>query len=264
VYTYEISAKGDRLQVTKVTFIYDDSNLTILETSLSSERLAPYLLLAGNERRYAIALYEWNTKVSEALYGLIQGLEVTLRNSFHRVLTAAYGREDWYEPGGVLLLQPQRDQVEEAKLRIQGDGRAVTPGRVVAELMFGFWTALVGTDYAQRLWDKDLNRAFPTAKLSRKQVAKRLSKIRFLRNRVAHHECIIGKIGHERNLQEDVEQILEAIGWICTTTALWAAQTCSFDLHYGARPLDPSAQPTLPEVAPEDPEILPATEMPVS
>jgi hypothetical protein len=191
--------------------------MALLEKSLSVERLAPYLAMSTNDRRYAIALYEWNTKVSESLYGVMQGLEVTLRNSFHRVLATAYGKDDWYEVAP--LLQNQKKQIQEAKPRILTDSRVVTPGRIVAELMFGFWTTLVGTDYAQTLWDKHLNNAFPAAKLSRKVVASRLQKIRFLRNRVAHHESIIGKLGKERNLQEDLGQILECLGWICPTTA---------------------------------------------
>src|SRR5207249_10452364 len=34
--------------------------------------------------------------------------------------------------------------------------------REIAELMFGFWTSLAGTDYAQTLWDRCLHKAFRT------------------------------------------------------------------------------------------------------
>jgi hypothetical protein len=61
----------------------------------------------------AIRLYERNTKLSEALYGVVQGLEVLLRNSIHRKMTAHIGREDWYEH--VSFLDSEREQIEIAK-----------------------------------------------------------------------------------------------------------------------------------------------------
>lgn len=221
----------------RAEFLYNVSGLQLLVVSISPERLEPYLQIAGGDIRYAIALYEWNTKVSEALYGVTQGLEVALRNAFHRALCTAFAREDWYEVAS--LETDQRTQVDQAKQRIRSDGRTVTPGRVVAELMFGFWTALTGRAYAQSLWDRHLNRAF-RRRLGRKDVAQRLKIIRFLRNRVAHHESIIGKPGSPRDLRQDFEQILEATDWICSTTADWISQTCSFEVHYSARPASSS------------------------
>jgi hypothetical protein len=110
--------------------------------------------------------------------------------------------------------------------------------------MFGFWTSLVGTDYAQTLWDKHLYLAFRATKVGRKTVAKRLKKVRFLRNRIAHHESIIGKRGYERNLKQDVSEIIETTSWICPITAQWIAHTSSFELNYAKRPKIP--EQTLP------------------
>jgi len=243
VYSHKISRRPKTLQERNEGFIYDDETLEKLERSISTERLFPYLQLAENNRFYAIALYEWNTRVSEALYSIIQGLEVALRNSIHEVLTDAYARPDWYEVAP--LLEDQRRQIDQAKGRIQEDGRDVTPGRVVAELMFGFWTSLAGTYYAQSLWDKHLYKASTAGGFGRKLVAKRLKKIRLLRNRVAHHESIIARLNNERNLKQDTQEIFEALGWICRTTARWVAHNSSFDYHYSMRPTDPNAQPRL-------------------
>ncbi len=228
-------------------FTYDEADLSLLERSISAERLTPYLAMAHSDSRYAIALYEWNTKVSEALYGVMQGLEVSLRNALHEVMTEAYAREDWYEIAP--LLPEQVEQVRVAKARIVSAGRQVAPGRVVAELMFGFWTALTGTAYAQPLWDKHLYKAFRTKRVGRKTAAKRLHKIRALRNRVAHHECVIGKLGKERNLRKDCQEIFEALGWICDSTARWIVCTSSFHQHYCSKPTDPKSETTLPEVS---------------
>jgi hypothetical protein len=53
--------------------------LDALETSLSRQRLATYVNAAGGDREQAVRLYTWNTAVSAAFYGPLQGLEVAPR-----------------------------------------------------------------------------------------------------------------------------------------------------------------------------------------
>jgi hypothetical protein len=238
-------ARNDRTQhppQTQEQFRYDDQTITRLERSLSIERLGPYLELADTNRTYALQLYEWNTNISEALYGILQGFEVTLRNAIHETLSEAYARDDWYEVAPLRATEQLR--IAEAKKRIADDGDQASPGRVISELMFAFWTSLVGTDYAQTLWDKHLYKALREHPTGRKEVAKRVKKVRFLRNRVAHHESVIGRAGQERDLRKDVREILEATSWICQTTAQWIAHNSSFDANYSRRPSPP--QPELP------------------
>jgi hypothetical protein len=226
-------------------FVYDEPTLIALEGSLSLERLAPYLELAEKDRVYAIRLYEWNARVSESLYSLLQGLEVTLRNKINQVLSQAFGQEYWWDVCG--LQQKQIDEVHKAIERILDDGRDVTSGRIVAELMFGFWVSLFGTDYAQSLYDHHLRKCFPMQKVGRKDVAKNLKKIRFLRNRVAHHESVIGRLGLERNLKKDVQDILEMIGLMCPTTAKWVSANSTFDSQYDRRPQKPPIAELFPK-----------------
>lgn len=66
-------------------------------------------------------------------------------------------------------------------------GRTATLGKVIAELPFGFWTLLVSNRY-ESLWRLSLHRAFPHARSRRQIIHWRLDAIRFLRNRIAHHE----------------------------------------------------------------------------
>ena len=63
------------------TFFYTTEILDQLETPLSRERLRTYLDTAGGDRGKAIRLYVWNTEISAAFYGPLQGLEVVLRNA---------------------------------------------------------------------------------------------------------------------------------------------------------------------------------------
>ena len=77
-------------------FSWDENILDDLEASFSAERLGTYLKAAGGDRARALHLYTWNTAISAAFYGPLQGLEVALRNAMHRRLTAFYGAA-WYD-----------------------------------------------------------------------------------------------------------------------------------------------------------------------
>jgi len=212
-------------------FIYSTAQIASLERTLSIDRLSPYLAASGGDKKAAILLYEWNTTLSEGLYGLLQGLEVALRNAMHEALTAGLGRADWYDC--VVLQFPLEEALRKAKRKLGQEGKALSAGRIVAELSFGFWTGLTGPFYAQNLWIPHLRHAFPHKRLGHKTVHGRLDAIRKLRNRVAHHESIIS-----RDLSADLTHILEVVGWICADTAIWLGETNTFQWRvkgYGQR-----------------------------
>src|ERR1700692_4682724 len=97
---------------TSKTFGYEPKDITALELALSPERLQPYVARAGGSRAKAILIYERNTALSEALYGVTQATEVGLRNSIHRVLCAAYGAM-WFDH--ITLEEIQAEKVSTAK-----------------------------------------------------------------------------------------------------------------------------------------------------
>jgi hypothetical protein len=76
---------------------YTEEQMVAIERSLSPDRLNSYMIQAKGDRNTAIHLYEQNTELSEALYGVIQGLEVTLRNSMDRILRSGIGFDNWYD-----------------------------------------------------------------------------------------------------------------------------------------------------------------------
>lgn len=203
-------------------FAYSDDNLVTCEKYLSSERLAAYRDIARGDLWIAIRLYERNTELSEALYGVIQGLEVSLRNAVHNVMANGTGAQDWYDKIG--LEESERNSIIEAKDKVIQRPAILTPGRVVAQLTFAFWVRLMAGNYEKTLWVKYLYKIFPI-KLKRTALHERLMKLKTLRNRIAHHERIIGN----RNLIQDYQDILEAIGWISPEIKLWVSQTNCFD-----------------------------------
>lgn len=189
-----------------------------LEQALSLERFGRYLAWAAGDRARAINLYGLNTRLSESLYTPLQTLEVALRNRIHTVLTAANG-EDWYsEAAGLLLNARQFEQVTEAIEELTKAGKPVTAGAVVASLTFSFWTTMFNKDY-EILWQQTLHKISDTAApsgLKRKDFSKRLTPVRILRNRIAHHEPILSW-----NLPKHHRHIMELIEWLSPPAQHW-------------------------------------------
>lgn len=208
-------------------FNLGDEVLEALETSLSPERMSTYVKAAGGDREQALRLYTWNTAVSAAFYGPLQGLEVTLRNAMHRELRGAYGPA-WYDNPACGLDAGTLDRIDKAKRTLQKNGYAIDPPHVVAELAFGFWVSLLGKgghgrtpdtskrNYDMTLWRTALYKAFPHSRSSRVAIHKPLDYLRTFRNRIAHHEPIF-----DRDLAADFRSILTVSRWICPQTAGW-------------------------------------------
>jgi hypothetical protein len=93
-----------------------------------------------------------------------------------------------------------RGKVQEARARCtSSSGATPVPGKIVAELMFGFWTYLVADSHEKTIWVPYLHKAFPPG-TDRDRVSQALTAIREFRNRVAHHENILkgGEIERRR------------------------------------------------------------------
>lgn len=198
-----------------MSFTYTQEAHASITTLLTADRLTSYLIATKGHLPLAIRLYEKNTRLSEALYGVLQGCEVALRNSMHITLCSGIGRTDWYDHVG--LKYRESITIGEAKLKVQRMGKNVIPGQIISELTMGFWIRLLAPQYEKQLWVPHLHKAFPYYKKpSRVVIFGRFDAIRKLRNRVAHHEPIFNNDG-----MKDYKEIMEAVGWICPTTSAW-------------------------------------------
>ena len=208
-------------------FPLNNTVMDALEAALSSERMATYLTAANGDREKALRFYTWNTAVSAAFYGPLQGLEVALRNAMHRELTSTYGL-NWYDNPHCSLDVGACERVASVKRDLARDAHPVGPPDIVAALAFGFWVSLLGrggrlsgpnpsrANYDMTLWRPALFRAFPNVRKSRTAVHLPLDYLRTLRNRIAHHEPIF-----TRHLAADYASILEVTGWVCPNTRDW-------------------------------------------
>lgn len=226
--------------VCQAEFPYDDKALVTLEKYISSERLAAYVNYARGDRWVAIRLYERNTEISEALYGVIQALEITLRNAIHNTLSEQLGGTEWYETS--ILIESERKALEEAKKKVLDRPATLTPGRVIAELTFAFWGRLFSDSYDKTLWVPYLRKIFPL-KLQdhRSQIRGRLHQLKTLRNRIAHHERLMCGRQH---VMQDYADILETIGWINPTIRRWVESTNCCQERF-TKPLPKKPKPTL-------------------
>lgn len=159
--------------------------------TLSEERFERYTVLSNGDEAVALRLYEANAQLSQALYIPLQALEVTLRNRIHTELSAKYDCF-WFDIPDLLKAKAQIEGVGETKGRLVHDKKKIEAGRIIAGLSFGFWTGLFGNQY-EELWRSDLHKIVIEEERPsrRKQFAGPLRQIREIRNRVAHHECII-------------------------------------------------------------------------
>jgi len=219
--------------------MYSPEFLADLDRTISFPRLARYVAATGGDLARAIELYEMNLALSEALFGVLHGLEVAVRNSLHHALSSDVGHPDWLHDGHPLpfpavpslsLTGPMNKMLAGARMNA-GTGAPV--GKVIAELTLGFWVNLVSNHFDE-LWRRSLYRAFPGATVRRQIIHWRLDTIRRLRNRIAHHEPILTSrdqvvTGFARQPFMALPEMLQCLEWISPPTATWLRATSRYD-----------------------------------
>ncbi|TAK68869.1 MAG: hypothetical protein EPO13_08800 [Actinomycetota bacterium] len=217
-----------------------------VEAWLSAPRLATYVDAAGDRDR-GLALYEWNSSMATALMRDLGYLEVGLRNAYDRVLLTA-DSPDWAEdPESTIFTSARapdrsanldkleaeeselRDLLQSARDHVGGAGR----GKIVAELMFGFWSKLTSRRLTASLWTPYLHAAFP-AGTTRPQVHGTVIALNNLRNRVAHHEPLFTPNVHLAHRLDQLENLLQALN---PSMAEWIIHTSHCRPHLALAPV---------------------------
>ena len=188
-------------------------------TWISEERLYPFLRAVEGDEAAAIALYDWHAELLAASFGVMHHFEVLVRNAIDRQRGDGQPqtqlKDTWLLD--FQILQPGAiKQVIIAVERLER-GKAITRGRVVAGLSFGFWSGLFGGRY-EELWRQSLRHAFPRA-MQRKDVSKRLDDLRRFRNRLARHDNIL-----DQRVDERLQQMIEVAYFVDPAAARWLHQ----------------------------------------
>ena len=159
----------------------------------------------------ALAHYSWNMVLSQSFYPSLQTLEVSLRNAIQNGANQHFNNPWWFENPSILD-ETTIKKVSDAKKNLKRQNKNVDPGRILAELNFGFWTSLFYARYENTLWRPLIKKVFPQIDRrhwNRKKIAKRLNGIRKFRNRIFHYEPI-----WYFDLEARHTEMIEAIGWI--------------------------------------------------
>jgi hypothetical protein len=177
--------------------------LTALDAKLwlSTGRLGIYLSAVGNDMPRALRLYDWNARITAACLQDLGHLEVLVRNSYDRQLSNA--SSNWTSASDPIWLREsgiQKTRTIQAKSNTysQGTLRAAssrashpTHGHIVANLTFGFWTALTQSERDATIWTPILSPLFPGA--ARGPVHDRMDRLNKFRNRLAHWEPVFSR-----------------------------------------------------------------------
>ena len=200
---------------------------------LSGQRMSKYQCLGVEP----LDLYKWNIALSEALYPLLHTIEIAMRNRLHIEIGQLLNDQKWLLNRNEQILERLNENWQQKidhyirALRKKGK---LDEGHLVAELSFGFWTALLSGPFEHRklLWPQLKSTVFPNAHgFSIDKIRKRFDKIRGLRNRIFHY----GSIWHWGNLAEQHEVLIEAIKWI-NPALLHVIQVDRFNSVYARRP----------------------------
>lgn len=206
---------------------------TWVEAWLSEPRFDVYLAAADGDRRLALNLYEWNTLTSTAFQRDLAHLEVGLRNAYDAAIVANTPADWLHWTTDPYRLFPTRwrrardgtridesykprQQIERA---VYAAGADASPGKVLAELPFGFWRYMSSTAHHDHLWIPYLHAAF-AAGTDRRDVDKPVSRLHRLRNRIAHHEPLLVRDPETRVLSLQVGHLRDRHTDLLTVTGL--------------------------------------------
>lgn len=190
-----------------------------LRAVVSEERLGTYLTAAGFDTERALRLYMWNAQVGEAFHVPIQAVEVSLRNRINTALTAQFGVEWWKHKDLLVVLDHDRQSDLALVLkRIRNRKLPLTAGQVVAGLSFGFWVGMLQKRYNPVIWGGHLHQSFPDypANRNRASLAQAVGRVAWLRNRIWHHEPIIGL-----DLSAEYGTVMRLLTWLSEPKAEW-------------------------------------------
>ncbi|MGH7883812.1 MAG: hypothetical protein ACREN8_13090 [Candidatus Dormibacteraceae bacterium] len=211
--------------------------LPVISESVSIDRFSAYQRVAKGDDAFALALYEWNAEIAAAFWKDLGHLEILIRNVMHERLSTwsarIYGEPLWYlDPGHVLTLRHQLDIAAARKRATTGRrGKSETPGRIVAELSFGFWRYLLASHYDRTLWKPVFLGGFGDQS-RRSDIHTRLTRLNGLRNRIAHHEPI-----HYQSLEKRHIDLLTLTKWVNLDYGTWVVRQSTVPYQLTQRPI---------------------------
>ena len=220
-------------------------NYAKLEQFTSKPRLDRFLVSCANSHEKALILYNVNLKVSQAFYPIMNLLETFLRNSINDKLAIHFNDAAWIinQKNGFMSdssLAPKywiREQVIKAENNTRG---TITPGKIIAEQTFGFWTSLFEPRH-YRLIAGYVIHCLPNKSphVNRSYIASTLKDIREFRNRIYHNEAICFDnitidFSHAKRIKSEIYNLLE---WMDADLKTYVMQFDNIDSAIAQAPI---------------------------
>lgn len=204
-----------------------------IDAWLGAPRFRMYVDGCGGDRVRALALYEWNVTLGQALMRDISHFEIALRNAYDAAIQNQWrGSDHWLlDPESPAVTPIWRVKKDSSGLKRGTDvnhlnrravdaavkkcgGAKATSGKVMAELSFGFWSHLTTASHEKSVWVPYLHHAYPQG-TNRASVDKIIGSVNSVRNRIAHHEPIF-----DRKRTPDLEPSLVHTGLLSVLTMI--------------------------------------------
>ncbi len=174
---------------------------------ISAARLDKYEIVCKGNKKHALKLYQTNIRLSQAFYPLLSLLEVVLRNSINEEITNHFTDPKWlitqqtgfmvdksltYIDKRTRLPKSNHYLLKSVQKSISDISSAVTQGKIIANLTFGFWTSLFDSPHFSILVGVPARIFTKTPPATKRQmIFDKLNRIRGFRNRVYHNDHII-------------------------------------------------------------------------
>ncbi len=196
----------------------------MLVQHLSPDRLSTYLHRCNNDLDLAVALYEWNTTISSALWETLGHAEVVLRNTLAERLSQRHTRlkrpRTWLDDPARDLDARATADIADARARLRAKGKPASEGQIISELSFGFWRFLIAKRYQTTLWPALAGGFRHAPNRTIQTVEDPVRRLHELRNRLAHHQRV-----WNLDLRGRYADTLAVLGFVDPAVQSWAATT---------------------------------------
>lgn len=153
--------------------------------------------------------YFKNLQLCKEYYIPLSLVEIALRNSLNSHFKQKIS-QDWLLDKN--FIQPQHQSKIDISVKLlKLEKKKVEQDNILAELSFGFFVTFFKAAYKNYLRYNDLKQIFPNLPSSKNKSVNRhfvfakLNNIRLFRNKVFHHDKIIGKIEYQNMINEIYE-----------------------------------------------------------
>jgi len=219
-----------------------------LRRAISADRFASYLRMSGQDDELACRLYLWDADIGVAVLRDIAIVEIALRNALAHQLESVLGSE-WFNNPAMERDQRLVSARDRAIQELTVSGKAVTSGRMTAQLSLGFWVNLLASP-SDPLWRASLFKAFPGGKHMAVQTGQRYGRfwvhsqaqiVQVMRNRCAHHEPLLNGFplpGQQKRMSaaDGVAVAMRLARALDRDLADWLQQSSTTNTILGARP----------------------------